>query len=116
MPLLGFLFFGFVLLAAALFAAAPRRWRPYVLLAASLVFYTCVDGRLPYVLAIPTVVDYLIARKIASAKDRGPKRRWLSLSIVVNVLVLGFFKYVQFFVDGACGLLTHVGVAEESCH
>jgi alginate O-acetyltransferase complex protein AlgI len=56
-------------------------------------------------LAIPsphwrlTLVDYIIARKIASANHPRIKRSLLIFSLVLNFTFLGVFKYFNFFVD-----------------
>ncbi len=73
--------------------------RKIIILLASCVFYAYWDWRFLGLLIIVTVMDYYISVKIHSSNDYHVRRNWLVLSIVVNLLVLGYFKYYNFFVD-----------------
>jgi D-alanyl-lipoteichoic acid acyltransferase DltB (MBOAT superfamily) len=108
-------FLVFVAGVATMYALLPARSRPYLLLVASLAFYTYLDRRLPFALAIPGVLDYMVGKRIAAASDRGRKRWWLALSITVDLALLAYFKYVQFFLDSACSLLASFGIADDGC-
>ncbi len=79
------------------------------LLLASYAFYAAWDWRFCGLIFASTAFDYVAALRISSTQGRA-KRAWLVGSIVVNLGVLGFFKYFGFFVDSAvqlgawCGL------------
>jgi D-alanyl-lipoteichoic acid acyltransferase DltB (MBOAT superfamily) len=105
----------FVAVVATMYALLPARSRPYLLLVASLAFYAYLDRRLPYALAIPVVVDYAVATRIAGASERRRKRWWLALSITVDLALLAYFKYVQFFRGSVCSLLESFGIDGERC-
>lgn len=86
----------FLLIVALVHALAPRSWRNAWLLGASLVFYALW---IPiYLLLFLTVllVNYVFAAMIARGES---PRRYLTLSIVFTLGVLGYFKYRIFFVD-----------------
>lgn len=72
------------------------RWQNVLLLLASYVFYGWWDERFLSLIAFSTLVDYLAGLKIQSSQK---KKLWLGLSIGVNLGLLGFFKYYNFFVD-----------------
>jgi D-alanyl-lipoteichoic acid acyltransferase DltB (MBOAT superfamily) len=93
------------------------RLRPYrntwklFILAASYVFYGWWDWRFCFLLLGSTVANLFFARCIASARDQRIRRRWLVGGLVVNLGVLGFFKYDGFFVDSLITMLRPVGLA-----
>jgi alginate O-acetyltransferase complex protein AlgI len=69
------------------------------LLAASYFFYGWWDWRFLLLMIGSTIVDYLIARRIAAAESPKRRRLLLTASLVLNFSILGFFKYCNFFVD-----------------
>jgi alginate O-acetyltransferase complex protein AlgI len=87
-----------------------RRGQNLWLLAASLVFYGWWDPRFLLLLAVPTVIDYVCALRIAGADAHATRRRYLLLSVATNLAILGFFKYFNFFVDSAVAALGAAGI------
>lgn len=81
-----------------------------MLLAASYLFYGWWDARFLALLALSTIVDFFCARAIHASDD--PRRRlWLlRLSLCVNLGVLGFFKYFDFFTASTVELLGALGI------
>lgn len=67
------------------------------LLLSSLFFFGCFDWRFLVVLASSILIDYFIAFKIYYAVQY--KKYWLWGSVVINLVVLGFFKYFNFFIE-----------------
>ena len=99
-----FPFFVFLAITLALFYLAPKAVRKYILLAASYYFYMSWNVRLGGLLVLLTLIGYSAARVI----DRGPPaRRGLALtfSISANLLILGFFKYYNFFAENLAAVL-----------
>lgn len=104
----------FAFFAAVLFAyrVLPHRQQNRMLLGASYVFYGWWDWRFLSLLAASTVLDWAVALVIERARERGTPAvatRAVTLSIVANLAILGFFKYCNFFVDSAEHLLRGVG-------
>ena len=88
--------------------AAPGKMRPYVLLAASCLFYMAFVPKYILVLAGLITLDFVLARAIEAA--RGPARGWcLVLSIAANIGVLFFFKYWNFFASNTAALAHGIG-------
>lgn len=74
------------------------------LLVASYIFYGWWDWRFLGLLLISSVGDYLIGRRLLAAPE--PRRKaWLQVSLALNLGILGFFKYCNFFIDSAARLL-----------
>ena len=106
----------FVFFAATYLVMGRRRPQNALLLAASYYFYSVWDWRFLSLILISTVVDFIAGRRIASAKDPTQRRRWLTLSMLVNLGILAFFKYCNFFVESAEPLLEALGTNAQDLH
>ncbi len=73
--------------------------RKVFLLAASYAFYAGWDMRLALLLGGKTLVDWWLGERIADAPTPATRGRWLALSMVSNLAVLGWYKYYGFFRD-----------------
>jgi D-alanyl-lipoteichoic acid acyltransferase DltB (MBOAT superfamily) len=101
-------FFVCLLLVLAPLRHYSTAWR-CVMLAASYFFYGQWSwGYLGLILA-STVADYWLALRIAGSAR---PRRYIVLSVALNLAFLGFFKYANFLIEtGNAGLaLAHAGV------
>ena len=97
---------GFLLLllpvALACVALAPRGTaRTVVLVTLSYLFYSGAEPLFVGLLLFSSVVDFFVARRIAAAEFLARRRAWLGISITVNLLTLGVFKYGATMVAGA---------------
>jgi alginate O-acetyltransferase complex protein AlgI len=88
----------------------PRAWRNRFLLVASYFFYGCWDWRFLGLILLTTVVDYAVGLALHATADARRRRWYLACSICINLGVLGFFKYYNFFVGSAVGLLESLGL------
>ena len=87
------------------------RLQNWLLLLASYVFYGWWDWRFLTLIAFSTGVDFLVGLSIEAAKDRPfVKRAWLGLSLVVNLGLLGYFKYANFFIDSWVDAWSSLGI------
>lgn len=96
-----FLFF-FLPGVVAAYYLLPRRTRNIVLLVGSLVFYAYDSGALIVLLFVSTITDFIAGRIVARGHSRGQTsaiRFGVFLSVVVNLLLLGYFKYANFLID-----------------
>ena len=93
-----------------LYWLVPAKARTYLLLAASYVFYGWWDVRFLSLVLISTMVDWYVARRIYLIDEKAQRRRWLMVSLVANLGMLGFFKYWNFFTDSAATLLASLGL------
>lgn len=103
-------FAAFLPVTVACFWLAPRRFRGWVLLAASYVFYGWWDARFLSLIVISTLIDYLVGKSLPNADSGLRRRQLLSVSVIANLGILAFFKYWGFFADSAASLLTSLGV------
>jgi len=80
------------------------------LLACSYAFYAGWDWRFVGLIALSTLIDYLAGRCIYASRTQAARRRWVTISLVANLGILGFFKYFGFFVDSATHFLLWLGL------
>jgi alginate O-acetyltransferase complex protein AlgI len=65
----------------------------------SLYFYYKTTGLFFLFLVGSSFMDFLIARRMDEAQEGGRRKTLLVTSIAVNLLVLGYFKYTNFFIE-----------------
>ena len=99
-----FTFFAFLLLVLGLHYVLPRPARRWLLLVASYCFYGAWDWRFLFLIAGSTTLDWWLGLRIAKAPGPAAKRRWIVVSVVANLSVLGVFKYTNFFIASFCAL------------
>lgn len=91
------------------------RWQNVLLLGASYYFYGRWDWRFLALIAISTVVDFFVGRAIGAIPADTPanllkRKRLLAVSMMINLGILGFFKYFNFFIASFADLLQLVGL------
>lgn len=89
--------YGFLPVVLLLYFAAPARFKNHVLLLSSLVFYFFGEPVYTVLLIFSSLSDYFHSLYIEN--HRGEKRAKIALvsSIAINLGMLGFFKYSDFF-------------------
>ncbi|MCB0854505.1 MAG: MBOAT family protein, partial [Bacteroidetes bacterium] len=70
-----------------------------LILIASYAFYAWWDWRFLSLILLSSFTDYFAGIKIEDAPSQKQKKVWLWISLVVNLGLLGVFKYYGFFVD-----------------
>ncbi|MCQ3937239.1 MAG: MBOAT family protein [Chloroflexi bacterium] len=85
-----------------------RRWQNLLLLAAGYYFYGSLQVWYAVLLGASTLADFALARGMAFQPER--RRSFLWLSLFLNLGVLAFFKYYNFFADDVIAFLTALGV------
>jgi D-alanyl-lipoteichoic acid acyltransferase DltB (MBOAT superfamily) len=80
-----------------------------LIVVSSYVFYGWWDWRFLGLIFISTLEDYLVALKIHNTSDERKRKIWLLVSIIVNIGILGFFKYCNFFIDNFVAAFSLLG-------
>lgn len=89
--------FGFLPFVLLLYYLVPRSWRNGILFIVSLVFYGWGEPVYILLMLFSTVVDYTCALGVDRNRSNQRKaRRFLLASVVINLSLLGFFKYADF--------------------
>lgn len=88
----------------------PAKYRRYWLLAASCFFYMYWNPVLILLLMLSTTIDYCCGRGMEYFKESPHKKKMLLMvSICMNLGLLFFFKYFDFFGGNINGLLDYAG-------
>ena len=93
------LFFWFFAIFFVLFnfVFVERRKHLWLLLISSFIFYGSWNYAFIPLLIFSALSDYFIASRIeGSAENQSLKKRWLTLSVAINLGLLGIFKYSNF--------------------
>ena len=107
------IFFLFAFLPAAIICYYAQRLlfnnrlRNAVLLVFSYLFYLYGAAGFLLILVLSTLADYLFGLLID--RDRSRKRLWLSFSVLLNIGLLAYFKYANFFIRELGQTLQHLG-------
>jgi alginate O-acetyltransferase complex protein AlgI len=104
------IFFAFLAAVTLCYWCLTFRNQNKFLLVASYFFYGWWDWRFLCLMIASTLIDYFIAIKIADTEDRRVRRALLTLSLIVNFSILGFFKYFNFFADSLVASLSTLGI------
>ena len=81
------------------FVTKTRKQQNVLLVLASYVFYGWWDWRFLSLILFSTVVDYVIGIQLGKTERVNKRKVLLWTSLAVNLGLLGFFKYYNFFVD-----------------
>jgi len=95
--------FLFLPITLILFYILPRKgWRNFVIVATSLVFFAWSDPTHIHVLFISIIINYFFGRLIGKTQEQKAVKKTKSLmwiGIILNLLLLGSYKYTGFFLD-----------------
>lgn len=100
----------FIVLLGCLLIAHKNSTRKVVLLAASYYFYAYWDWRFLGLLLVSTLSDYTIGIYLSRSVTPGRRRLLIIASLLINLSLLGGFKYCNFFVTSLQHLLTPFGI------
>ena len=96
-------------------AVVPHRYRLLLLFSSSLIFYSFWRFDFVFVMLFSAIADFLIAKNLESEENLRVRRRWLYLSLSINIGLLLFFKYLLFFSSNFSGLLNILGEPVDPC-
>lgn len=105
-------FLPFFLIVFTLYWALPgQRLRTWVLLAASFYFYASWNHYLALLIAVCSTLDFAAARWMDASESVRARKLLLAASISMNLGLLAYFKYVNFFLDSLEAGLAAAGVS-----
>jgi alginate O-acetyltransferase complex protein AlgI len=82
-----------------LYHLAPHKYKNAVILFASIYFYSWGGPRFIFVILGTTFVDYFLVNAMHEQKSSGAKKKFLVISLCLNLGLLFYFKYCNFFID-----------------
>lgn len=84
--------------------AAPRRLKNTALLLCSLVFYGWGEPKFLLLMLVSIAQGYGLGLLVEKFRSQRQGKLFLTLSVVFSLLMLGYFKYVDFFLSAFCSL------------
>ncbi|HEV3023081.1 MAG TPA: MBOAT family O-acyltransferase, partial [Pirellulales bacterium] len=99
----------FVVVFTAYWVVPWRRARVWLLLAASVYFYASWSQWLASVVCASSLIDYLVARGMDACRNDRQRRALLGLSLAMNIGLLAYFKYANFFLRSLESALAAAG-------
>jgi alginate O-acetyltransferase complex protein AlgI len=100
----------FVVVFCAYWAIPFRQARTILLLVASYWFYMSFSQKLAAVVAASSLVDYFLARTLEASQGQRRRKALLTASIVMNLGLLFYFKYSNFFLASLGQFLHGIGL------
>jgi alginate O-acetyltransferase complex protein AlgI len=100
-----FYFLPFFLL---IYFIAPKKLKNVTILIGSIIFYSWGAPRFIFVILLTTLLDFYLVQWIAKSETRLYRRLLLTLSVVINLGLLVYFKYSNFFIENINSLLFHL--------
>ena len=87
----------------------PKKLKNIVLLIFSIFFYAWGAPKFIFVLLGTTFIDFHVVKYMDSIDDRRKRRLFLLIPLFINVGLLFYFKYANFFIDNVNALVGSLG-------
>ena len=88
----------------------PKKLKNIVILVFSIVFYSWGGPRFIFVILGTTFLDFHLVKWMSRSKEQRHRRMLLSLSVFINLGLLCYFKYSNFFIENVNAVLSLIGV------
>jgi alginate O-acetyltransferase complex protein AlgI len=102
-------FVAFFIIVVAIYWPLNHRAQNIFLLGASYVFYGWVQPWFVLIMLASTTVDFWAGQRMED--EPAHKKRYLGASLLVNLGMLGFFKYFNFFIENVHTALATLGIS-----
>lgn len=106
-------FFFFFIIIYVLYLFLGFKWQNWLLLIASYFFYASWNIYFLLLILTSTLIDYVSAIQVEDNLARNNRKKaklWVMFSIASNLIILGFFKYFNFFVENFIALFKLFGI------
>jgi alginate O-acetyltransferase complex protein AlgI len=104
-----FLFY-FLPLFFLVYYIADKRFKNAIILCGSIFFYSWGAPKFIFVILGTTVIDFYVVRLMSVTTVKARKKLLLCLSLCINLGLLVYFKYSNFFVENVNVVLQHMGI------
>ena len=92
----------------------PNKFKNGCLLVFSIFFYSWGGPKFIFVILGTTFLDYFLVNLMAESKSPKTKKQYLVISLLMNLGLLFYFKYSNFFIDNINEVLGAAGMKEIS--
>lgn len=102
--------FWFLPMVLFFYYLVDRKYRNWVLLAFSLVFYGWGEGEMLTLMLVSTLINYFFGIQVQHAKSKSRAKWMLFFGVFFNLSLLLYYKYANFFVDNYNFAAQHLGI------
>jgi len=89
-----------------------KKWKNIVILIASVLFYSWGAPKFVFVIVGSTILDFYLVQQIYRSTKIKFRKFLLGVSVVMNLGLLAYFKYANFFVENLNTALESIGFTE----
>lgn len=87
----------------------PKSWKNYIILISSILFYTWGAPQFVFLLLSATIITFYLVKLLSNSKVKKTRRTLLFFSVSINLGLLVYFKYSNFFVDNFNVFISSLG-------
>ncbi|MDD2489242.1 MAG: MBOAT family O-acyltransferase [Bacteroidales bacterium] len=87
----------------------PKSWKNYVILVSSIIFYAWGAPKFLFVIILSIIFTFYLVRTINNSSNIKKRRILLFVGILINIGLLAYFKYANFFVENVNFLISKMG-------
>ena len=91
--------FMFLPIVCTLYLISRKEFRNYILLISSIIFYAWGEPKYLMIMILTILINYFGAILLDRAKSEHIRKLWLTLSVILDLGVLFYFKYFNFVMD-----------------
>jgi len=89
---------------------SPKKYRNITLLVASFIFYAWGGVSLIFLLLASVVFNFIIGKYVGWSQSKGGGKSAITVGIIGNLSLLGFYKYANFLVQNLNSLIESLGL------
>lgn len=104
------IFFVLTFILYWLIGSNNKKQQNIFLLASSYFFYSWWDWRFLALLLFHSGLSYWISLQIEKSSNEKFRKGYLTFGVVLSLIILGFFKYYNFFADNLNNLFSSIGI------
>jgi len=90
----------------------PQKLKNLVLLVSSILFYSWGAPKFIFVILATTTLDFYLVKLLYNSVDERKRKLFLIISLCLNLGLLFYFKYCNFFIDNLNTILHSIGMSE----
>lgn len=87
-----------------IFTRNHKNFRTGYVILFSLFYYYKAGGEYVILLALSAIINYILSETMDLCKKKSLRKLTLSFTVILNLVVLGYYKYTNFFIDNANSL------------
>lgn len=100
----------FLPLFLVVYYITPKKLKNAWLLIASIFFYSWGAPKFIFLLLTTTLIDFFLVRKMDACEKQVVRKRYMWLAVGLNLGILIYFKYANFFIDSINIGLVEMGI------